>query len=46
VWAVADARKLVTFKKHSDAVFSVAFSPDGKRIASGSLDQTARSFER
>jgi WD40 repeat protein len=25
---------------HSDAVFSVAFSPDGRQLVSGSLDRT------
>jgi WD40 repeat protein len=33
-------RELVYFKGHSDSVWSVAFSPDGKTIASGSLDTT------
>jgi len=31
---------LLELKGHSDGVYSVAFSPDGKRIVSGSHDQT------
>ena len=27
---------------HSDCVYSVSFSPDGSRIASGSVDSTVR----
>jgi WD40 repeat protein len=31
-----------TFKSHADLVYSVAFSPDGKLLASGSWDTTAK----
>src|SRR5271154_4444846 len=31
-----------TLEGHSDSVYSVAFSPDGSRLASGSNDRTVR----
>lgn len=31
---------------HEDNVWSVAFSPDGKSVLTGSLDQTARLWDR
>jgi eukaryotic-like serine/threonine-protein kinase len=34
-----------TLAGHADAVLFVAFSPDGKRILSGSLDQTAKVWD-
>ncbi len=32
----------VTYRGHSDSVYSVSWSPDGKRIASGSADKTVQ----
>ena len=32
-------------KGHSSAVLSIAFSPDGKKIVSGSYDQTIRVWD-
>ena len=36
---------LLTYKGHSDAVYSVAWSPDGKRLASASADRTVQVWE-
>ena len=33
------------FKGHTDGVFSVAFSPDGTQLATGSIDKTARVYD-
>ena len=40
LWNLADGKLLQTFADHSNDVFSVAFSPDGKWFASGSEDKT------
>ena len=45
MWDAASGRKLVTFTGHSNIVHSVAFSPDGQRIVTGSYDQTAKVWE-
>jgi WD40 repeat protein len=46
---VCDARSgslvAVPFDGHTDSVTCIAFSPDGKHIVSGSMDQTARVWE-
>jgi WD40 repeat protein len=39
-WAQDRTEIVTTFKGHQDAVYSVAFSPDQKLLATGSLDNT------
>lgn len=39
------SRPVGTYRGHTNAVVSVAFSPDGKEIATGSFDRTIRLFK-
>lgn len=43
--AVLGSRLRITLRGHTDEVASVAFSPDGKRIATSSLDGTVKIWE-
>jgi WD40 repeat protein len=45
LWDLATGQELLAFQKHDDAVFSVAFSSDGRHIASGSADRTVKVWE-
>jgi WD40 repeat protein len=42
LWDVASGNPLAILAGHTDAVRSLAFSPDGTMLASGSFDETVR----
>jgi hypothetical protein len=44
IWSVASGRQIVVLSGNTDAVLSLAFSPDGTRLATGGLDATLRVF--
>ena len=45
VWDAVDGGQVYTYRGHSSCVNAVAWSPDGKRIASGSGDDTVQVWE-
>ena len=42
VWDAETGKSIMTFDKHKKYVFAIAFSPDGRWLASGSADLTAK----
>src|SRR5438477_9547556 len=45
VWDARAGQEALTLKGHTGLVLSVAFSADGKRIASGSVDRTVKVWD-
>ena len=45
LWEAATGKLLTTFQGHTAAVYTVAWSPDGKTLASGSYDETVKLWE-
>jgi len=45
VWDAATGRELLTLRCHGGDVLSVAWGPDGRRLATGSGDQTTKVWD-
>ena len=45
IWEVANGQEVVTLNEHTDNIWSLAFSPDGRMLASVSADTTAKIWD-
>ena len=46
LWNVATGTEVRRFEGHESAIWSLAFSPNGKQVLTGSLDRTMRLWDR
>ncbi|KAF8870408.1 hypothetical protein BD779DRAFT_1420054, partial [Infundibulicybe gibba] len=46
VWDVATGTEIALLKGHSSVILSVAYSPNGKHIVSGSFDRSIRVWDK
>ena len=44
VWDVSAREVVLTFQDHADVVSALAWSPDGKRLATAGVDRTVRQY--
>ncbi|HEY2466576.1 MAG TPA: TIR domain-containing protein [Terracidiphilus sp.] len=45
IWDVISGREVRTFGDHASSVFAVAYSPDGSKLVTASIDKTARLWD-
>ena len=45
IWDVVTGQLLEQLRGHRDSVYSVAFTPDGRGLVSGSLDKTLKQWD-